>query len=114
MMSLAMILPVVSTLLNTQKLAELSLAAARLFGIKSIASETKAHALSIPVKLASGAAGYVALGPLLLFVAIAAGAILLIIGITAALKALANAESDEAKALREALADKHMPLGENP
>ena len=102
MMSLSMILPIVTTLLNKEKIMQLSGAAARLMGIKSITGETAAEAGSIPIKIGSGEAGYFALGPLLIFVGIAAGAILLIVGITAALKALANAESDEAKALREA------------
>ena len=102
MMSLSMILPIVTTLLNKEKIMQLSGAAARLLGIKSIVGETAAEAGSIPIKIGSGEAGYFALGPLLIFVGIAAGAILLIVGITAALKALANAESDEAKALREA------------
>lgn len=102
MMSLSMILPIVTTLLNKEKIMQLSAAAARLLGMKFTVENTAAEAGSIPVKIASGTAGYFALGPLLIFVGIAAGAILLIVGITAALKALTNAESDEAKALREA------------
>lgn len=102
MMSLSMILPIVTTLLNKEKIMQLSAAAARLLGIEFTVKETAAEAGSIPIKIASGEAGYFALGPLLIFVGIAAGAILLIVGITAALKALANAESDEVKALREA------------
>lgn len=102
MMSLSMILPIVTTLLNKEKIMQLSAAAARLLGMEFTVKETAAEAGSIPVKMASGTAGYFALGPLLIFVGIATGAILLIVGITAALKALTNAESDEAKALREA------------
>ena len=102
MMSLSMILPIVTTLLNKEKIMQLSAASARLLGMKFTVESTAAEAGSIPIKIASGTAGYFALGPLLIFVGIAAGAILLIVGITAALKALANAESDEAKALREA------------
>ena len=102
MMSLSMILPIVTTLLNKEKIMQLSAAAARLLGMKFTVKETAAEAGSIPIKIASGEAGYFALGPLLIFVGIAAGATLLIVGITAALKALANAEFDEAKALREA------------
>ena len=77
--SLSMALPVLTTLLNLEKMANLSAAAARIFGIKAITAENAAHLLSIPIKTAAGAAGWIALGPLLAFVAIAGGAIALII-----------------------------------
>lgn len=102
MMSLSMILPVITTLTNTEKIAELSAAAAKLLNMKFTAGVAKEEAGLIPIKIASGEAGYFALGPLVAFVAIAGAAILLIWGIAEALKAIANAETDEAKALREA------------
>lgn len=102
MMSLSMILPVITTLTNAEKIAELSAAAAKLLNMKFTAGVAKEEAGLIPIKIASGEAGYFALGPLVAFVAIAGAAILLIWGIAEALKAIANAETDEAKALREA------------
>lgn len=85
-MGLASIMPVVTTLLNAQKLAELGAAAARLLGIDAIVGVTAAEGASIPIKLASGAAGWVALGPLAALVGIAAAVIAAIIGITSALQ----------------------------
>jgi hypothetical protein len=75
------------------------MAAAKMLGMAGTQAQTTAEGLSIPVKIASGEAGYFALGPLLIFVAIAAsviGAILLIAS------ALGSIDTNAKKAARAA------------
>ena len=95
MTSLSMILPVLTTLTNKQKLATMSATAAQTL-------QTLAEKLSIPVKIASGAAGWAALGPLLLFVAIAAAAIALIFALVKGIQALIKAYNADAIAAEKA------------
>lgn len=100
MMSLGTILPIVTTLLNKEKIAQLGGAAARMLGITATVTQTTAEGASIPVKIASGNAGWYALGPLLLFVAIAAAVAAALYLLISGISALINAESDEEKAAR--------------
>lgn len=99
--SATMILPTLINLFNLEKLANLSAAAARLFGIKAITAENAAHLASIPIKTAAGEAGWIALGPLLLFVGIAAGAIALIYAIAKAIETPAEKAKKAKKAAEE-------------
>ena len=80
--SLTTILPTVITLLNAEKVGQLGGAAAKILGIKATVMQTNAEGASIPVKIASGNAGWFALGPLLLFVGIAAAVVAAIVLIT--------------------------------
>lgn len=100
MMSLGTILPVVTTLLNKEKIVQLGVAAARLLGITSIHGESTAHLASVGPKIAAGEAGWFALGPLLLFVAIAAAVAAALYLLISGISALINVESDEEKAAR--------------
>lgn len=100
--SLSMVLPAVSLLFDQQRLAKLGDSAATLLHMQAVNADTAAEGASIPVKYASGAAGWAALGPISIFIAIAAAAIALIYGIVKALDSLINAQSAEAKAAEEA------------
>ena len=84
--SLSMVLPTLITLLNKERVSQLGGAAARILGLKATVMQTTAEGKSIPVKIASGEAGWIALGPLLLFVGIAAGAIALIYALSKAIE----------------------------
>ena len=77
--SLGTILPAITALTNTQRLAELSATAAKLLHMKAVNADKTAEGLSIPIKIASGEAGYFALGPLLIFVAIAGAVVAAIV-----------------------------------
>ena len=76
--SLSMILPVLTTFLKGEKVAQLGAAAARMLGIKTIDGMAAAEYAKAAADKTIAVTGYAALGPLLLFVAIAGGAIALI------------------------------------
>lgn len=97
MTSLSMVLPTLITLLNKEKVSQLGGAAARILGWKATVMQTTAEGKSIPVKIASGEAGWIALGPLLVFVGIIGAVVAGILLITKALKQNAVATLEENK-----------------
>lgn len=101
MTALGTVLPTVIALINKEKIGQLGGAAAKLLGIQATVEMTNAEGKSIPVKIASGNAGYYALGPLLAFVAIAGAVVVAIIAITKALKERYGPTLQENKELLE-------------
>ncbi len=109
LMSLSMILPVIRTLTDATTRSKLAEAASTMYYNAAYAGTIVLEKLGIVTKTAATAAdyakaasGWAALGPALVFVAIAAAVIAALYGIYRIIKMLAEAETEEAKALREA------------
>ena len=107
--AMGMLLPAINSLLSEQNIrwmkntGQMALnALTKKAATTATAENTGAEAASIPVKYASGTAGWAALGPMLMFVAIAAAVVAAIVGIIALIKKLSDAYNADAIAAEKA------------